>query len=102
MTSGLSRPARLWFQQGLAWGAPRVFMRWAPRAESDYRGSVDESESLLLFSADGVHPTTEMQLTCGNLEHRAQWIGQPRVSHGHGGSAIAPPPPVENFARSVR
>jgi len=39
---------------GSGLGAPRVFMRWAPRAESDYRGSVDESESLLLFSLDGV------------------------------------------------
>lgn len=33
--------------------APRVVMRWAPRSESDYHGSGDESESLLLLGVDG-------------------------------------------------
>lgn len=37
--------------------APRVFMRWAPRAESGYRGSGNESASLLFLSVDGVDQT---------------------------------------------
>ncbi|WP_156628866.1 hypothetical protein [Mycobacterium sp. 1274756.6] len=37
--------------------APRVFLRWAPLAESGYRGSGDESGSLLFLSVDGVDQT---------------------------------------------
>ncbi|BBX30718.1 hypothetical protein [Mycolicibacterium alvei] len=37
--------------------APRVFMCWAPRAESDDRRSSDQSEPLLFLSVDGADRT---------------------------------------------